>query len=59
MREYHLYLIDPSTGHFKDRRDFSSEDDKSAIRAAAHCDANGPKELWRGVHKLKRWEKNF
>jgi len=58
MREYHLYLIDPSTGHFKGRREFSCEDDKSAIRAAERCAANGPKELWRGAQKLMRWEEN-
>jgi len=56
MRDYRLYLIDRITGHFKDRRDFSSDDDTSAIRIADRCRDRDAKELWRGVHKLKHWE---
>ena len=56
MRDYRLYLIDRITGHFKDRRDFSSVDDTSAIKMANHCHETGTKELWRGVHMLRRWD---
>lgn len=56
MRDYRLYLIDRITGHFKDRRDFSSDDDTSAIKMAGHCHETGAKELWRGIHMLRRWD---
>jgi hypothetical protein len=56
MRDYRLYLMDRITGHFKGRSDFSSDDDTSAILVADSCENDDPKELWRGVHKLKHWE---
>jgi hypothetical protein len=56
MRDYRLYLIDRITGHFTNRRDFSSDDDTSAMNMASGCNEPGAKELWRGVHMVKRWE---
>ena len=56
MRDYRLYLIDRITGHFRDRRDFSSDDDTSAMTVANRCSEPGAMELWRGAHMIKRWE---
>ena len=55
MRDYRLYLIDRITGHFTNRQDFSSDDDASAMKMAGGCNEPGAKELWRGVHMIKRW----
>lgn len=56
MSDYRLYLIHRMTGHFTGRRDFSSDDDTSAMKMASGCNELGGKELWRGVHLIKRWE---
>ena len=56
MAGYRLYFMDRYSGHIDNRREFIADGDAEATVIAQRWRDGSPMELWRGEHKLKRWE---
>ena len=56
MPDYRLYRLDPHSGHFTGVEEISADDDVEAICLTNLRLVEEPAELWRGGHKVARFD---
>jgi hypothetical protein len=55
MAHYRLYFFD-AKGHITRGLELECRDDDEAIKRASEHDIGSAMELWRGAHRVKRFE---
>lgn len=56
MPDYRLYRLDPHSGHFIGVEEMQATDDGAAIRLTNERHSQVSTELWRGGHKVARFD---
>jgi hypothetical protein len=55
-REYRLYFLHPTDGHFVRSFDFQAAHDEEALRMADAWREGRRMELWNGTRKIRSWQ---